>query len=68
MHMECCLSEAVEQRGLTLKDVAVETGFEEERLERIASNDFRALRKHTLVAICEVVQCQVGDFIKVVPD
>lgn len=68
MHMECCLSEVVEQRGLTLKDVAAETGLEEERLKRIANNGFQALRKRTLVSICEVVQCQVGDFIKVVPD
>lgn len=68
MHVECYLREVVEQKGLTLKAVALETGLEEERLERIANNDFRALRKSTLISICEAVQCQVGDFIEVVPD
>ena len=68
MRIECCLSEVFKQRGLTFEGVAAETGIQEECLVKIDNNEFKALRRYTLVTICEVAQCQISDFVKVVPD
>lgn len=68
MRMESHLKEVLELRGLTIEYAADKTGLDAKALEKICNNDFRALRKSTLVVICEVAQCQVSDFIKVVPD
>ena len=68
MYMESHLKETLELRGLTIENAADKTGLDAKALEKICNNDFSALRKSTIVAICEVAQCQVSDFIKIVPE
>lgn len=68
MRMECCLKKLCGRKGLAFEDLAAATGIDAEILEKIENGDFKALRKSTLIAICEAAHCQISDFAKVVPD
>ena len=68
MHMECRLKEMLDDKLMTFEYVESKTGIRAEVLRKISVGDFKALRKHTLVSICEVAHCQISDFIIIVPD
>lgn len=68
MHMECCLIDVIDRKGLSCEEVAHRMGVAVGYLKRIDDGDYLALRKRTVTTICEVLDCQVGDILKVVPD
>lgn len=66
MRMECCLVDVIEGKGMSTEEVADSAGISVGILARIDEGDFLALRKSTLTRLCEVLDCQVGDILKMV--
>lgn len=66
MRMECCLVDVIEGKGISTEEVADSVGISVGILARIDEGDFLALRKSTLTRLCEVLDCQVGDILKMV--
>lgn len=66
MRMECCLVDVIEGKGMSTEEVADIAGISVGILARIDEGDFLALRKSTLTRLCEVLDCQVGDILKMV--
>ena len=68
MQVQCCLIDAIKQNGMSCEEIAAKLDLSVAHLEKIDRGDFRALRKSTIVGICEAMDCQIGDFLKVVHD
>lgn len=57
----CHLDELLEVRDMTLAALADEVGVTVVNLSILKNNRARAVRFSTLTAICEALDCQVGD-------
>ena len=57
----CHLDELLEARGMTLAALAEAVGVTAVNLSVLKNNRAKAVRFSTLTAICEVLECQVGE-------
>lgn len=63
----CRLDELLEERDMTLAALAEAVGVTVVNLSVLKNNRAKAIRFSTLTAICEVLDCQVGDLLEVCP-
>ena len=61
----CHLDRLLEERGMTLAALADAVGVTVVNLSVLKNNRAKAVRFSTGTAICEVLQCQVGDVLSV---
>ncbi|MDK7142470.1 MULTISPECIES: helix-turn-helix domain-containing protein [Actinomycetaceae] len=62
--VEVTLDAVLLQRGMTLTALSEATGITMANLSILKTGKARAIRFSTLSAICEVLQCQPGDILK----
>ena len=55
----------LQARGMTLADLAHEVGMTYANLSILKNNHARAIRSTTLTRICDVLDCQPGDVLRV---
>jgi putative transcriptional regulator len=65
--VHCRLDELLEERGMTLAKLAELVGVTVVNLSVLKNDRARAIRFSTLTAICDVLQCEVGDLLVVTP-
>ncbi len=61
----CHLDGLLHERGMTLAALAEAVGVTVVNLSVLKNDRAKAVRFSTLTAICEVLQCQVGDVLSV---
>ena len=61
--IHCRLDELLADRGLTLTELSKRVGVSLVNLSVLKNDRARAIRFSTLVAICDVLECQVGDLL-----
>ncbi|MDE6021836.1 MAG: helix-turn-helix transcriptional regulator [Ruminococcus sp.] len=52
------------ERKISLGDLAEKVGISNVNLSRIKNNKVTAIRFSTLAAICEILECDVGDILE----
>lgn len=62
--IHCRLDELLEQHGMTLTELAARVGVTVVNLSVLKNDRARAIRFSTLTAICEALQCDVGDVLQ----
>ncbi len=65
--IHCRLDELLEQRGMTLTRLSELVGVSIVNLSVLKNDRARAIRFSTLRAICEALECEVGDLLVVEP-
>jgi putative transcriptional regulator len=65
--VHCRLDELLEQRGMTLAKLAELVGVTVVNLSVLKNDRARAIRFSTLTAVCDALQCEVGDLLVVTP-
>ena len=65
--VHCRLDELLAERSMTLARLAELVGVTVVNLSVLKNDRARAIRFSTLTAICDVLQCQVGDLLVVAP-
>lgn len=65
--IQCHLDELLEARGMTLTQLAEDVGVTVVNLSVLKNDRAKAVRFSTLTAICEVLQCDVGDVLSLSP-
>ncbi len=63
--IECHLDRLLEDRGMTLTELAARAGVTVVNLSVLKNDRARAIRFSTLTAVCDVLQCQPGDVLTV---
>jgi putative transcriptional regulator len=63
--IEVHLDRLLEERGITLTDLASEVGITLANLSILKNGRARAIRFSTLTALCEVLDCTPGDLFSV---
>lgn len=63
--IHCRLDELLEQRGMTLTRLSELVGVSLVNLSVLKNDRARAIRFSTLRAICEALECEVGDLLVV---
>lgn len=63
----CHLDVLLESRGMTLKELSDRVGVSVVNLSVLKNNRAKAIRFSTLVAICHVLQCDVGHLLSAYP-
>jgi putative transcriptional regulator len=61
----CHLDRLLEERGLTLTELAERVGVSVVNLSVLKNDRARAVRFSTLTALCDVLDCQPGDLFEV---
>ena len=61
--IHCRLDELLADRGMTLTELSKRVGVSLVNLSVLKNDRARAIRFSTLVAICDVLECQVGDLL-----
>ncbi len=61
------LDRLLEERGMTLAELADRVGITVVNLSVLKNGRARAVRFNTLTAICDVLGCQPGDVLEVAP-
>lgn len=61
----CHLDELLEARGMTLAALAESVGVTVVNLSVLKNNRAKAIRFSTVTAICEVLECDLGDLLTV---
>jgi putative transcriptional regulator len=61
--IHCRLDELLEQRGMTLTRLGELVGVSIVNLSILKNDRARAIRYSTLAAICEALDCDVGDLL-----
>lgn len=61
--IHCRLDELLEARGMTLTRLAELVGVSVVNLSVLKNDRARAIRFSTLQAVCEVLDCEVGDLL-----
>jgi putative transcriptional regulator len=65
--VHCRLDELLDERGMTLAKLAELVGVTVVNLSVLKNDRARAIRFSTLTAVCDVLQCEVGDLLVVTP-
>lgn len=65
--IHCRLDELLEERGMTLTELSRVVGVSIVNLSVLKNDRARAIRFSTLTAICEALDCQVGDLLVIAP-
>jgi putative transcriptional regulator len=65
--VHCRLDELLEERGMTLAKLAELVGVTVVNLSVLKNDRARAIRFSTLTAVCDALQCEVGDLLVVTP-
>ena len=63
--IRCRLAELLEERNMTLTELASRVGMSLVNLSVLKNDRARAIRVSTLTAICDALDCQVGDLLVV---
>ena len=63
--IHCHLDELLNQRGMTLTRLSELVGISIVNLSVLKNDRARAIRFSTLTAICDALDCQVGDLLTV---
>lgn len=63
--IHCRLDELLEARGMTLTELSQQVGVSIVNLSVLKNDRARAIRFSTLSAICNVLDCTVGDLLVV---
>lgn len=63
--VHCRLDELLEERGMTLTRLAELVGVSVVNLSVLKNDRARAIRFSTLQAICQALECEVGDLLVV---
>ena len=63
--IHCRLDELLEQRGMTLTQLSALVGVSIVNLSVLKNDRAKAIRYSTLRAICDALQCDVGDLLGV---
>ncbi|MEO5320758.1 helix-turn-helix transcriptional regulator [Arthrobacter sp. CC3] len=61
--IHCRLDELLEARGMTLTELSKQVGVSLVNLSVLKNDRARAIRFSTLTAICDALDCQVGDLL-----
>jgi len=61
----CHLDRLLEERGMTLVQLAEQTGITVANLSVLKNGRARAIRFTTLTAVCDALRCQPGDVLAV---
>ena len=61
--IHCRLDELLEARGMTLTELSKQVGVSLVNLSVLKNDRAKAVRFSTLTAICEALDCQVGDLL-----
>lgn len=61
--IHCRLDELLEARGITLTELSKRVGVSLVNLSVLKNDRARAIRFSTLTAICQELDCQVGDLL-----
>lgn len=65
--VHCRLDELLDQRGITLTRLSAMVGVSVVNLSVLKNDRARAIRFSTLTAICDALDCSVGDLLQVGP-
>ena len=65
--VHCRLDELLEARGMTLTRLAELVGVSVVNLSVLKNDRARAIRFSTLQAVCEVLDCEIGDLLVLRP-
>ena len=65
--IRCRLAELLEERNMTLTELASRVGMSLVNLSVLKNDRARAIRFSTLTAICDALDCQVGELLVVDP-
>jgi putative transcriptional regulator len=65
--IEVHLDRLLEERGMTLVELADKVGITNVNLSILKNNRAKAIRFSTLSMICQVLECQPGDLMTFVP-
>jgi putative transcriptional regulator len=63
--IHCRLDELLEERGMTLTELSRRVGVSLVNLSILKNDRARAIRFSTLAAVCEALDCQVGELLVV---
>ncbi|WP_395401605.1 helix-turn-helix domain-containing protein [Arthrobacter sp. UC242_113] len=61
--IHCRLDELLADRGMTLTDLSKRVGVSLVNLSVLKNDRAKAIRFSTLTAICDALECQVGDLL-----
>jgi putative transcriptional regulator len=61
--IHCRLDELLAERGMTLTELSKRVGVSLVNLSVLKNDRAKAIRFSTLTAICDVLDCQVGDLL-----
>jgi putative transcriptional regulator len=61
--VHCRLDELLEERGMTLTEPSKNVGVSLVNLSVLKNDRAKAIRFSTLTAICDALQCQVGNLL-----
>jgi putative transcriptional regulator len=64
-NVHCHLDELLVDRGMTLTELSKRVGVSLVNLSVLKNDRAKAIRFSTLTAVCEVLDCQVGDLLSV---
>lgn len=64
----CHLADLLDERGMTLVELSERTGITTVNLSVLKNDRARAMRFTTLLAICNALDCQPGDLLRVEPE
>jgi putative transcriptional regulator len=59
--IHCRLDELLVERGMTLTELSKRVGVSLVNLSVLKNDRAKAIRFSTLIALCEALECQVGD-------
>ncbi|WEK60944.1 MAG: helix-turn-helix transcriptional regulator [Candidatus Microbacterium colombiense] len=65
--IHCRLDELLVDRGMTLTELSARVGVSIVNLSVLKNDRARAIRYSTLRAICEALECEVGDLLVLAP-
>ncbi|MHA7261599.1 helix-turn-helix domain-containing protein [Arthrobacter sp. TMN-37] len=63
--IHCRLDELLEERGITLTELSRRVGVSLVNLSILKNDRAKAIRFSTLTAVCDALDCQVGDLLVV---
>ena len=63
----CHLDRLLEERGMTLTELADRVGVSVVNLSILKNDRARSIRFSTLTAVCDALDCQPGDLLAVTP-